>query len=112
MPRHADEQSTVMSEVRRPPVLRVGHQGVQILDYGIQVEALELLGVVEILAHRIGQTGVSMELLDIQRVRPPFAVRASVATARERALAFARHVLASSDSSGTAKIEARARGGI
>ena len=55
MPGHADEQSAVVAEVRRPPVLRVGHQGMQVLDHGVQVEALELLGVVELLAHRIGQ---------------------------------------------------------
>ena len=47
MPRHADEQSAVVTEVGRPPVLRVRHQGMQILDHGVEVEGLELLGVIE-----------------------------------------------------------------
>ena len=63
----------VVAEVRRPPVLRVRHQGVQVLDHGIEVEALEFLGVVERLAHRIGQAGVLVE--DLQ-------VRAGSATSR------------------------------
>ena len=77
MPRHADEQTAVVAEVGRPPLLRVRHQGMQVLDHGVEVEALELLGVVERLAHRIGQVGVPMENLNVQRVRPPVAVRVS-----------------------------------
>ena len=88
VPRHADHQSAVVAEVGRPPLLRVRHQGMQVLDHGIEVEGLELLGVVEILAHRIGQGGVPMEHLDVQRVRPPVAVPVS-AGARERAFARA-----------------------
>src|ERR1700745_3601192 len=63
MPRHPNEQPSVMAIIRRPPILRVPHQGVQILDHGIQIEALEFLGVVELLTHRIGQSGVLMENL-------------------------------------------------
>ena len=55
VPRHADEQTSVVTEVGRPPILRVGHEGVKVFDYGIQIEALEFLCVVEILAHGIGQ---------------------------------------------------------
>ena len=55
MPRHADEERPIVAVVRRPPVLRGRHQGMQILDYGVQVKALELLGVIERLAHGIGQ---------------------------------------------------------
>ena len=47
----------------------------EVLDHGIQVEALEFLGVVERLAHRIGQGGVLVENLKVQLVRPPVAVR-------------------------------------
>ena len=54
VPGHADEQRPVVAEVRRPPVLRVGHQRGEILLQRRLVEALELLRVVEILAHRIG----------------------------------------------------------
>jgi hypothetical protein len=54
VPRHADEQRPVMAEIRRPPGLRVGHQREQVLLEGLVVELLELVGVVEILAHRVG----------------------------------------------------------
>src|SRR5215468_6364683 len=47
------------------------HQGMQVLDYRVEVEALEFLGIVECLAHRIGQGGVLMENLNIQLARPP-----------------------------------------
>ena len=54
VPRHADHERPVVTVVGRPPVLRVGHQRIEVLFHGTQVEALELLGVVEVLAHRIG----------------------------------------------------------
>ena len=83
VPRHANEQPAVVAEVGRPPILRVRHQGMEILDHGIQVEALEFLGVVERLAHRIGQAGVLVENLKVQLVRPPVPV-ASCAAPRAR----------------------------
>ena len=52
VPRHADEERPVVAVVGRPPVLRIRHQRMEVLHHGIQVEALELLGVVELLAHR------------------------------------------------------------
>ena len=82
VPRHADEQATIMAEVGGPPLLRVRHQGMEILDHGIEVEALEFLGVVERLTHRIG----AVETLKAQLVRPPVAVRVCLA---ERAFARA-----------------------
>ena len=57
VPGHADHQAAVVAPVGGPPVLRVGHQGVQVLHHGIEVERLELLGVVEVLAHRIRTCG-------------------------------------------------------
>ena len=82
VPRHPDHQPAVVTEVGRPPLLRVRHQRMQILDHGVEVEALELLGVVELLAHRIGRRGVPMENLEVQLVRPPVAV---AVPARKRA---------------------------
>ena len=58
----------------------------QVLDHRVHVESLEFLGIVEILAHRIGQIGVPMENLNVQLVRPPVAVGTSPG-ACERALA-------------------------
>ena len=75
VPRHPDEERPVVAEVGRPPVLRVGHQRVEVLLQGLEVELLELLGVVELLAHGIGQGGVLVEDLEVQLVRPPVPVR-------------------------------------
>src|SRR5580692_1043838 len=47
LPRHANEQPAVMPKIGRPPILRIRHQGIQVLDHGRQVEAVEFLGVVE-----------------------------------------------------------------
>ncbi len=54
VPGHADEEAAVVAEVGRPPLLRVGHQRVQVLLDGREVEALEGFGVVEVRAHRVG----------------------------------------------------------
>src|SRR4051794_32096360 len=91
MPGHPNEQPPVMAKVGRPPILRIRHQGMQVRDYGIQVEAVEFLGVIECLTHRIGEGRVLVENLNVQLVRPPVTVRAP---ARERALAFTSRVAA------------------
>src|SRR5947199_1453523 len=59
----------------------------QILDHGVEIEPLEFLGVVERLAHRIGQLGIPMQNLQVQLLRPPVAV--PVSAGRERAFARA-----------------------
>ncbi len=64
----------VVAEVRGPPVLRVGHERGEILLHGREVEALELLGVVEVLVHRVGLRGVLVQEVDPQLIRPPIAV--------------------------------------
>ena len=53
VPGQPDEQRPVVAEVRRPPVLRVGHQRREVLLDRCQIEALEGLGVVEGLSHRV-----------------------------------------------------------
>ena len=54
VPGHADELGTVVTEVRRPPLLGICHQFDQVLLERLIVEAREGLGVVEVLAHGIG----------------------------------------------------------
>jgi hypothetical protein len=54
VPRHSDEERPVVAEVRRPPVLRLRHQFMEVLLHGLQVESFELFSVVETLTHRIG----------------------------------------------------------
>src|SRR5581483_5033333 len=97
VPRHADEERTVMAVVRRPPVLRVGHQDVQVLNHGIEIKALKLLGVVELFAHRIGKFRLLMQTCKVQSFRPPVAVApyacrcVLVRAVRKRALRFGGH---------------------
>lgn len=55
VPRHTNEQGPVVTEIGRPPVLRLGHQRTQILLHGRQIEALKLFGIVEVLPHGVGQ---------------------------------------------------------
>ena len=75
VPGHADEQRAVVAEVGGPPVLRVGHQGVEILHDGVQVEALEGLGVVEVRAQRIGLRRVLVQEMELELPRPPAGIR-------------------------------------
>ena len=89
MPRHTNEERSIVAEVGRPPLLRVGHQRVQVLDHGIQIEALELFRVVELLVHRIGQRRVLVQDVEVQLIRPPVGIGLRLASAvRYRALGF------------------------
>ena len=47
----------------------------QVLDHGVQIEALELLSVVERLSHRIGEGRVLVQNLQVELVRPPARIR-------------------------------------
>ena len=98
VPRHADEEPAVVAEVRRPPILRIGHHGLEVLDDRIQVEAIEFLGVIELLAHRVGQGRLPVEDMDIELIRPPVPVRTRAAAAANRAFAFVFHGLSSCNS--------------
>ncbi len=90
VPGHADEEGSVVAEVRRPPLLRVGHQGAEVLLQGREVERLELLGVVEVLAHRAGLGRVLVQDPQVQLLRPPVSVRrAAAGGVIDRALGFA-----------------------
>src|SRR5262245_21311456 len=74
MPRHPDEEWPVVAVVGRPPVLRRRHRLLDVFLQGIHVKFLELLRVIEILAHRIGDGRVHVENRDIQLIRPPVLV--------------------------------------
>src|SRR5437763_3215543 len=54
VPRHANKERAVVAIVCRPPLLRIGHKGVEVFDDSMQIEALEFFRVVELFAHRIG----------------------------------------------------------
>ena len=53
MPRHADEERTVMAVICRPPWLAVGHQRVEIIFQRLVIERIEGLGIIEVVAHRV-----------------------------------------------------------
>src|SRR5580693_5305027 len=74
MPRHTDEERAIVSIISGPPLLRCGHQRMEILDYGIEVEALELLRIIELLVRGIRQGGVLMQNPQVQLVRPPVSI--------------------------------------
>ena len=101
VPRHPDEEPPVVTEIGRPPVLRVGHQRIEVLLQGLQVEFFEFLSVVELLAHRIAHGRVLVKNLQVQLVRPPVPVRRAsagsgfVCSARYRALAIFIHNVSS-----------------
>src|SRR5262245_20594092 len=86
----ADHQSAVVAKVGGPPLLRLCHQGMEVLDHGLQVEGLEFFGVVERLAHRVGEGGVLVENLNVELVRPPVTVRLVHDRALARALVSLR----------------------
>ena len=88
VPGHADEQRTVVTEVRRPPGLRIGHELREVFLQRLVVEALEFPGVVEVLAHRIGLRGMLVQEIELQLVRPPVAIRGAAGRVRERAFGF------------------------
>ncbi len=60
----------------------------EILLHRLQIEALELFGVVEFRIHRIGLGRVLMEEVDAQLVRPPVPVGPAAGCVIERTLCF------------------------
>ncbi|EPX84819.1 hypothetical protein ruthe_01816 [Rubellimicrobium thermophilum DSM 16684] len=92
VPGHADEEGAVMSPVGRPPGLAVGHQGAQISLERLVVELLEFGPVIEGRPHRIAAGMVLMKDVQVERPRPPVAIRPAgkarppVAFMRHRAL--------------------------
>ena len=74
VPRHPDHERAVVAEVGRPPVLGVRHHRRDVALDGGEVEGLERLGVVEVLAERVGHGRVLGEDLQVELVRPPLTV--------------------------------------
>ena len=96
VPRHTDEKRPIVPKIRRPPLLGIRHQGMQVLDHGIQIEALKLFRVIELLAHRIGLRGMLVQDLHVHLFRPPIAVRGYGSTVVKRALGFGQGTFVSS----------------
>ncbi len=98
VPRHADEEGAVVPVVGGPPLLRIGHQGEDVLLDRAEVERLEFRGVVELALHRVAQRGVATQGRQVELVGPPVAVgthlerlgRSAAAIADNRATARRR----------------------
>src|SRR5215470_12080949 len=89
VPRHANEERTIVTVIRRPPLLRRCHQGMKILDHRIQIERLEFFRIIELLAHGISQRRILVKDFQTKLIRPPVRVGRSTATAmRDGALAL------------------------
>ncbi len=101
VPGHADEEPPVVAPIGRPPILRIGHQRIEILLHSIEVEFLEFFCVVESFTHRIGLGGVLVQNIQVQLVRPPVPVRSASAGhgygsfARYRTLFLVTHEIVS-----------------
>ena len=89
MPGKSDEQAAVMSEVGRPPILRIRLQRLQVGDERVEVERLERFGVVERAAERVGLGGMLVQDVEIELIRPPVSVALRGIRMQDRALADA-----------------------
>ena len=76
VPGHADEEGAVMTIVRWPPGLAVGHQRGQVALHRVIVELEEGLGIVEVVAIGVAGGAVLAEDLERKLVGPPVAVGA------------------------------------
>jgi hypothetical protein len=65
----------VVAVVGGPPVLRIRQQRMEVLDHCLQVEALEFFGIMELLAHGIGQRRVLAQDPQVQLIGPPLRIR-------------------------------------
>ncbi len=79
VPGHADEEGTVVPEIRRPPVLRIGHDGGDIFFQQGEIEALKFLCVIEVRIHRVRLRCVLVKDAKIELVWPPVAVGGAAA---------------------------------
>ena len=75
VPGHPDEEAAVVAVVGGPPILRVGHQRVDVGGECVEVEAVERRRVVEVRAQRIGLRVVLAEDPQVQALGPPVLVR-------------------------------------
>lgn len=74
MPAHTDKQTTIVAKVGRPVLLRLRHQGGQVLLDGSIVERLEGLAVVEVGAERVIGRVVLAKDVELDSVGEPVGV--------------------------------------
>ena len=74
VPGHPNEEGAVVAEVGGPPILRVGHQGIDVAGQCVDVEGLDHRPVVVAGVHRVDDVRVLLQNLEVDSVRPPVAV--------------------------------------
>ena len=89
VPGHADEERAVVAIIGRPPRLAVGHQRGQVALQRLIIERLERLGIIEVVAHRIGRAAALVE--DVERQRLPATSRGWCGRAASAPRAFIGH---------------------
>jgi hypothetical protein len=93
MPSAADKKASIMPVIGRPPVLRVRHQGRQILFEGIDVEGLHFDRIIEVGRHGIGAVVVGLQRFQIQRLGKPVLVGGSIVAVQEGAFGVAHGII-------------------
>lgn len=73
MPRHSDEETTIVAEISRPVLLRVGHEVSQVLLKTLIVESLESSSIVEVLSSRVGDVRMLSQDVSLEGIGPPVA---------------------------------------
>jgi hypothetical protein len=71
VPRHTDKETTIVTEISRPPVLRIAADLSQILLELVVVNRVESLGVVEVLAVGVGDGAVLTKDVGLEGLGPP-----------------------------------------
>ncbi len=74
VPGEPNKEGSVVSVVRRPPFLRVGHKYRKVLFYCGQVKGHELLSVVVVVAHRAHLLVVLAQDIEFHALGPPIFV--------------------------------------
>lgn len=93
VPCHANQQTAIVAKVGGPPILGVGHEVVEVFLEGGVVEGLEGLGIVKVLAERIGGNAILAQNVELEIVGPPVGVSGAATSnvAVEGALVDATH---------------------
>lgn len=89
VPGHADEETAVVTKVGGPPVLGVGHEGVEVLLEGIVVEGLEGGGIVKVGTEGVAGGVVLAENVELDSIGPPGGV--SCGRGEAEGVAWKRH---------------------
>ena len=96
MPGHADHQAAIVTPICRPPVLAIGHQGMEVFLDGLMIECLDFFAIVKVRSHRIGLGVMLMQDVKLEGIGPPIHdrfVARGVATMHDRAFAGAVHFI-------------------